>query len=234
MADVDYYQVLGVPRNASKEEIKAAFRKLALQYHPDRNKSPEAEEKFKQISEAYAVLSDDEKRRQYDSMGDYQFNQTFTPEDIFKDFDFERAFKDVGLGDEFEQLFDLFEIDPLRKYRVGGFEKQNIKPMRKDIEGELFLTRKEMENGCYKNFTIEHKEICPKCNGNGIIRTEKRIGSRIEIITRTCDLCRGDGCLNKKIVITITIPSNSYDGKRLRLKGMGECGGDMYVTLKEK
>ena len=230
----DYYEILGVPRNATLDEIKKAYRELALKYHPDRNKSKEAEEKFKEINEAYAVLSDPEKRKQYDSMGEYQFSQMFTPEDIFSDFDFEKAFKDIGLGDEFERLFELFEIDPLIRYRVGDFEERDVKLKRRDIKGELFLTKKEMENGCYKKLTIEHNEICPKCNGNGVIRTEKRIGSRIEIITRTCDLCGGGGCLHKKSVITLTVPKNSYDGKILRLREMGDCGGHLYITLKQK
>src|SRR4030067_2155607 len=80
----DYYEVLGGQRNASKDEIKDVYRKLAMQFHPDRNKSPEAEEKFKEISEAYAVLSDDQKRHQYDALGHPGFDQRYTREDIFR------------------------------------------------------------------------------------------------------------------------------------------------------
>ena len=96
----DYYEVLGVSRNASKDEIKDAYRKLAMQYHPDRNKAPDAEEKFKEISEAYAVLSDDEKRQQYDTLGHPGFDQRYTSEDIFRGADFDSIFRDLGLASE--------------------------------------------------------------------------------------------------------------------------------------
>ena len=95
----DYYQILGVPRNATQEEIKRAYRRLVLKYHPDRNKSKEAEEKFKEINEAYAVLSDPKKRQQYDAMG-ASFHQQYTTEDIFRDFDIGDIFKDFGFSTE--------------------------------------------------------------------------------------------------------------------------------------
>src|SRR3989304_9182943 len=102
----DYYEVLGVPREASKDQIKDSYRKLAMQYHPDRNKAPEAEEKFKEISEAYAVLSDDEKRQQYDRLGHAGFDQRYTREDIFRGADFESIFRDLGFG--FGDIFRSF------------------------------------------------------------------------------------------------------------------------------
>src|SRR3989337_3735261 len=106
----DYYEVLGVKRNASKDEIKDVYRKLAMQFHPDRNKSPGAEEKFKEISEAYAVLSDDQKRVQYDKLGHAGIDNKYTTEDIFKGADFSAFFRDIGFGSGgtgsiFEQLF---------------------------------------------------------------------------------------------------------------------------------
>src|SRR4030065_1496890 len=95
----DYYQILGVEKGAGPEDIKKAYRKLALKYHPDRNpNNGEAEEKFKKISEAYAVLSDPEKRKQYDSFGSDQFSQRFSQEDIFRNFDFSQIFRDLGFG----------------------------------------------------------------------------------------------------------------------------------------
>ena len=98
MSKRDYYDILGVPRNAPKDQIKTEYRKLALKYHPDRNKAPDAEERFKEISEAYAILSDDEKRAQYDSFGHAGIDSRYTPEDIFRGVDFDDIFRDFGFG----------------------------------------------------------------------------------------------------------------------------------------
>jgi curved DNA-binding protein len=98
MSRKDYYSQLGVPRDASQEDIKKAFRKLAMQYHPDRNPTPEAEEKFKELNEAYAVLSDADKRRHYDAIGAEGFGQRFSQDEIFRDFDFSKIFGDMGGG----------------------------------------------------------------------------------------------------------------------------------------
>lgn len=108
MAGRDYYEVLGVQRGATKEQIKNAYRKLALEFHPDRNKSPEAEARFKEISEAYAVLSDDEKRSQYDTHGKEGVYQKYSQEDIFRGVDFGEFFRGMGFGgfnDVFSQFF---------------------------------------------------------------------------------------------------------------------------------
>src|SRR5438132_2065812 len=105
----DYYDVLGVQKGAGKDEIKSAYRKLALQYHPDRNKSPEATERFKEISEAYAILSDDEKRNQYDQFGRAGIYERYNAEDIFRGADFDSIFRDIGgIGGIFEQILRGF------------------------------------------------------------------------------------------------------------------------------
>src|SRR3989454_5160135 len=105
----DYYDVLGVPKGAGKDEIKSAYRKLALQYHPDRNKAPEATERFKEISEAYAILSDDEKRNQYDKFGRAGIYERYNTEDIFRGADFDSVFRDIGgMGGIFEQILRGF------------------------------------------------------------------------------------------------------------------------------
>src|SRR4030066_1005692 len=104
----DYYEVLGVQKTASKDGIKDAYRKLALQYHPDRNKASDAEEKFKEISDAYAVISDDGKRAQYDQLGHAGFDQRYTQEDIFRGADFESIFRDLGGGRGPRDIFNFF------------------------------------------------------------------------------------------------------------------------------
>ena len=101
----DYYEVLGVQKGASKDEIKDTYRKLAMQFHPDRNKDVGAEDRFKEISEAYAVLSDDQKRQQYDQLGHSGFDQRYTSEDIFRGADFDSVFRDMGFGDIFRSIF---------------------------------------------------------------------------------------------------------------------------------
>lgn len=234
MGNDDYYHILGVSKNATQDEIKRAYREMALKYHPDRNKSKEAEETFKKINEAYAVLSNPEKRKQYDTLGDYQFEHKFSQEDIFSGFNFEKAFRDAGLEDEFDVLSSLFGVDLLKHSRMQGFNNDVKKSQRKDINGVLSLTKKEMINGCYKKITIEHEELCPKCNGLGVIRSERHLGNHVEIISTTCDVCGGERCVHKKMIISMRIPSKSYENKILRLKGMGDCGGDMYIRLNEK
>jgi curved DNA-binding protein len=123
---VDYYKVLGVERGASADEIKKSYRKLALKYHPDRNKEKDAEAKFKEISEAYAVLSDDEKRRQYDVVGDTRFHQQYSSEDIFRGTDFSSIFSDFDLGGAggFETIFGrMFGGGGGGSFGSGGFRR---------------------------------------------------------------------------------------------------------------
>jgi curved DNA-binding protein len=120
MAKSDYYQMLGVARDASQDDIKKAFRKLAMQYHPDRNPTPEAEEKFKELNEAYAVLSDPEKRKQYDTFGAEGFGQRYSQEDIFRQFDFSSIFGDMGGGGGGFDFSSLFGGGRGRKGGGGG------------------------------------------------------------------------------------------------------------------
>ncbi len=210
MAEQDYYQLLGVGRDASPDEIKKAYRKLALKYHPDKAKGDkkQAEEKFKQISEAYAVLSNPEKKKQYDQFGSQGFRERFTQEDIFKGFDFSDMF-DVGLSEGiFSRLFGGLgggrgRQPRTRVYRYGGPEGFGGQPPMKgqDLQVEVPITLHEMAFGTEKVVAVPH-----------------------------------NGQMDK---ISVKIPPGALPGKRLRVSGKGLPGpmggppGDLYVRLKE-
>jgi molecular chaperone DnaJ len=244
----DYYEVLGVSKNASKDEIKDAYRKLAMQFHPDRNKAPEAEEKFKEISEAYAVLSDDEKRQQYDTLGHAGFDQRYSPEDIFRGADFESIFRDLGFG--FGGFGDIF-----RTIFGGGFgggfgERIN---RGQDLVYDLEITLEEAAKGTEKEIVVPRTEkcevcggsgaspgtspiTCPKCNGSGRVRNMRRSNFAMyvqvtpcsncrgkgKIIETPCEKCRGTGLVKKRRKISVKIPMGIDEGYQLRLRGEGE------------
>jgi molecular chaperone DnaJ len=256
----DYYEVLGVPKGADKDQIKDAYRKLAMQFHPDRNKSPEAEEKFKEISEAYAVLSDDQKRQQYDSLGHSGFDQRYTEEDIFRGADFNSVFRDSGFdfGDIFRQIFG------------GGFgggygERVN---RGQDLLYDLNITLEEAAKGTEKEIEIPRTEkcdvcggsgaapgsqarTCPRCNGQGKVQHMRRsaFGMFVQVtlcpecrgkgrlIDSPCRNCRGSGLVRKRRKITVNVPVGIDEGYQLRLRGEGENvsnggePGDLYVLV---
>jgi len=244
----DYYEVLGVQRNASKDEIKDAYRKLALQYHPDRNKAPDAEEKFKEISEAYAVLSDDEKRQQYDMLGHAGFDQRYTTEDIFRGADFDSIFRDLGFG------FG----DILRRFFGGGFgggfggfgERIN---RGQDLVYDLEVTLEEAARGAEKEIEVPRTEkcevcngsgaapgtsprTCPRCNGAGKIQHMRKSSFAMyvqvtpcstcrgkgTIIDSPCRNCRGTGLVKRRRRISVKVPVGIDEGYQLRLRGEGE------------
>ncbi|MFA4901351.1 MAG: DnaJ C-terminal domain-containing protein [Desulfobaccales bacterium] len=211
MADIDYYQILGVSRDATADEIKKAYRKLAMKYHPDKAKGDkkQAEEKFKQISEAYAVLSNPEKKKEYDEFGSQAFRSKFSQEDIFKGFDFSEVF-DFGISDNiFSRIFGGLggggqPRGRSRIYRYGGpegYQGQVQAPQGQDLQVEMPITLHEMAFGTEKLVSFSH---------NG--QVEK---------------------------ISVKIPPGSLPGKKLRLTGkgspspMGGQPGDLYVKLKE-
>ncbi len=246
----DYYEILGVPRNATLEEIKKAYRELALKYHPDRNKSKEAEEKFKEINEAYAVLSDPEKRRQYDMYGPSGFGQRYSEEDIFRGFNFEDIFRDLGINFGFdvsdfegEDIFDLFQGQGRRRSANVG----------QSILYRLDITLEEAARGTEKEIRFRHIKKCPHCNGTGaepnaklikcpecngrgvIVTTRNTFFGRIQtsatcprcegsgkIYDKPCKVCNGTGGVVSEEKVVVKIPSGITDGARLRLRGMGD------------
>ncbi len=157
MAETDYYKHLGVERNASDEEIKKAYRKLAMKYHPDHAKGDKAaEEKFKQISEAYAVLSDKEKRKQYDTFGSSGFHQRYSQEDIFKGFDFSNIFEDLGLGG-FSGNRMHFSFGGGGGSPFGGYQRAMRPSKGADLVYEIPLTLREIFSGTTKTVSFSHK-----------------------------------------------------------------------------
>jgi len=246
----DYYEVLGVSKNASKDEIKDAYRKLAMQYHPDRNKAPDAEEKFKEISEAYAVLSDDEKRQQYDLLGHAGFDQRYTAEDIFRGADFESIFRDIGFG-----FGDLFRTFFGGGFGVGGFRERINRGQ--DLVYDLEITLEEAAKGTEKEIEVPRTEkcevcggscggsgaspgtsprTCPKCNGAGKVQHMRKSSFAMyvqvtpcstcrgkgKIIDSPCNNCHGTGLVKKRRKISVKIPVGIDEGYQLRLRGEGE------------
>jgi len=181
----DYYDVLGIQRSAGKEEIKNSYRKLALQYHPDRNKSPGAEEKFKEISEAYAVLSDDEKRKRYDTYGHVGAEEVFRGSEA----NFDEVFKDIGFGgfrDIFEQIFGSrggfgnAANDPFGfGFSFGGGRRKG-----RDIIYDVELSLEEVLKGRKDEIELPKLEKCSNCGGGGAAPGTK---------PRKCTVCNGQG-----------------------------------------
>ncbi|MBI5253648.1 MAG: molecular chaperone DnaJ [Euryarchaeota archaeon] len=257
----DYYDVLGVGRNTSKEDIKKAYRRLAMQYHPDRNKSPDAGEKFKEISEAYGVLSDDAKRQQYDTFGHAGIGERYTQEDIFRGINFEDIFRDIGFGfGGVDSIFDIF-FGGRRRYKTGPRKGA-------DLAYELEITLEEAASGVSKKIEFHRTGVCstcngtgakpgtspkacPSCNGSGQISQTRRTPFGHFTSITTCSRCRGEGkiievpctvCGGRGAVqiprsISVKIPPGVEEGSRLRIAGEGEAGergaqpGDLYVIM---
>jgi molecular chaperone DnaJ len=254
----DYYEVLGVPHEATKEEIRKAYRKLALKYHPDRNKEPDAADKFKEISEAYAILSDDQKRAQYDQFGHAGISGRYTAEDIFGGINFEDILRGVGLGG-FGSIFDFFTG---RRGRSAPGQTAAI-----DLRYDMEVTLKEAATGIEKEISLKRDEQCSHCGGKGAepgtpLNACTNCGGRGElrqvqqtmfgqvIRVGTCPTCQGRGqiaetrcseCKGKRTVkekrsIRVQIPPGIESGSMLRLKNQGASHdggrpGDLYVVV---
>ncbi len=252
MAKKDYYEILGVGKNASQDEIKKAFRHLARKWHPDLNQDNKgAEEKFKEVNEAFQVLGDEQKRSQYDQFG----HSAFKPEDFtgFRNSSFDDLFRDFGFGD----IFDVFsEFGNKEKARVGA-----------DLRYDIEISLEEAFNGLTTKIEFPHLAICvtckgtgakpgflktcPDCNGNGEIRriqksmfgqivtvtTCRKCSGTGNIATKPCEICNGKGKVKKIKKIEVKIPKGINNGQHLRIAGEGEEGnnggppGDLYVVV---
>lgn len=256
MASKDYYEVLGLQKGASDDEIKRAYRKLAMKYHPDKNQgNKEAEDKFKDINEAYQVLSDPEKKSRYDQFGTADFDGGFGSGG-YGGFD---GFDMGGFGDIFESFFG----------GGGSSSRRRNGPAKgADIEYTLNLTFEESVFGVEKEITITRSEnceecsgtgakpgtapkTCPTCNGAGQVRVQRqtplgsfvstttcdRCGGKGTIVEAPCTSCSGRGKLRKSRKITVNIPAGVDTGNVMPLRGQGEHGsnggpaGDLYVRI---
>ena len=254
----DYYATLGVSRNASDEEIKKAYRRLARRYHPDVNKTdPSAESKFKEITEAYEVLSDPNKRHQYDQFG---FVGSSASSSGFGGFE-----ADFG----FDNLFDMFFGDFGR--RTSQTQTRSSARAGSDLAFKLTIDLKEAAFGVEKEISVVRPVTCPECHGSGaasgsspstckvcggtgVTQTSQQtiFGSFTrtitcsncygngQVISKPCSRCRGEGRISKSEKVKLKIPAGITEGSRLRLAGKGEAGfrggrsGDLYVTISIK
>jgi molecular chaperone DnaJ len=252
MTKADYYEILGVKRDVSPDDLKKAFRHLARKYHPDLNKgSKEAEEKFKEINEAYQVLSDPQKKAQYDQVGHAEFR----PGDAasYKPPSYDDLFRDFGLGD----IFDAYTGGSRKTRRRAGA----------DLRYDLEISQTDAFYGTKNSVSVPHQyectschgtgaqpgslRECPSCHGTGEIRSTRKAGGRLmtnvaqcadcggtgRIIEKACMTCHGSGILQKTRKIEITIPRGVEDGQFLRIAGEGEPGenqgppGDLYAVV---
>ena len=252
MPPKDYYEVLGVPRNVNGEEIRKAFRKQAMEFHPDRNKNPGAEEQFKEINEAYQVLSDTKKRAQYDAHGHAGVNGNGG---------FDRPFEGYDVFGGFGDIFDSFFGD------AGGRRAQQAQ-RGGDLEKQVVLSFPESVFGAEREVEVARLERCEKCSGAGnepgtdvntcatcrgsgqVRRTQRSVFGQFAQIT-ACTTCRGSGktfahpCSDcqasgmrrRQRKIAVTIPAGVEHGMQVRLTGEGDMGsrggpaGNLYVSL---
>ncbi|AGA58510.1 chaperone protein DnaJ [Thermobacillus composti KWC4] len=248
----DYYEVLGVDRNASAEEIKKAYRSLARKLHPDVNKAPDAEERFKEVKEAYDVLSDEQKRAQYDRYGHIDPNQGFGGGFSGADFG--------GFGDIFDMFFG------------GGSRRDPNAPQRgSDLQYTMTIEFKEAVFGVEKDITIPRTETCDTCRGSGARPGTKpetcsvcrgtgqqeivqntpfgrivnrrlcpQCGGNGRVVRDKCATCRGTGKVKRQRTIHVRIPAGVDEGAQIRLSGEGEAGsrggppGDLYIVIRVK
>ncbi len=258
MAKRDYYEVLGVIKSASPEEIKKAYRKSALKYHPDKNKGDKAaENKFKEAGEAYHVLSDKERRTSYDQFGHAAFDGA-GGRGGFSNFDFSSTFSDIFGSDIFDDFFEGFGgTRGRRQRRPSNFRGE-------DLRYDLSISLEEAYHGKKQEISFSSSDKCLKCDGYGAEPGSKPIDCSMcggqgkirsnqgfftiqqtcpecsgsgEQISSSCKECRGAGKKQTKRKISTNIPKGVDDGTRIRLSGKGEAGikgggdGDLYIFI---
>lgn len=251
----DYYEVLGVSKNATESEIKSAFRKLAKKYHPDVSKEENAAELFKEVQEAYAVLSDPDKRKQYDQFGHSAFTNNNGGFSGFEGFDFQ------NMSDIFDNIFDGMGFGSSRSRYSNANSKRKgadiLKEITIDFDEAVYGTKKDIKidvdeecSECHGKGGFNEKH-CPECHGTGTITSEQRtiFGSFLSKTTcpyckgngvvyeKKCTECNGKGKITSRKTITITVPAGIDNENRLRISGKGSAGinggpnGDLYIEF---
>jgi molecular chaperone DnaJ len=253
----DYYEVLGLQKGASESEIKSAFRKKAMKYHPDKNSGDkEAEEKFKEVNEAYSVLSDPDKKNKYDRFGHAGVDPN-------------AGFGGGGFGaGGFEDIFDMFG----GMFGGGGSSRRRNGPMKgRDLQQDVIISFEEAAFGVKKNVQVSKyikcekcngtgaeegtsKKTCSTCNGTGEVRTTQRTpfgqfqsvspcqscGGTGQVIEKPCSECSGSGKVRKTVTISVDIPAGVDNESVISIRGQGEPGsnggpnGDLYVVIRVK
>ena len=253
----DYYEILGVSKDASKDEIKSAFRKRARQLHPDVNKAPDAEEKFKELGKAYETLSDDNKRATYDRYG----------EDGLKNAGFDTGGPFAGGFGDLNDIFESF-VGGFGGFGFGGMHDPNAPQRGDDLRYDVKIKFEDAVFGLDKEIKFQHLEVCPDCNGTGaqkgsqpktcpqcngagqvqtVARTPLGSFSQIsvcprchgsgQVIDNPCKTCSGQGQVNKERTVSIKIPAGVDNMSKMRVSGEGDCGinggpnGDLFVVI---
>jgi len=258
MTKRDYYEILGLSKSASKDEIKKAYKKLAIKHHPDKGGDAE---KFKELSEAYAVLSDENKRKQYDQFGHAGFDQRFSQEDIFRGADFSSIFDEIfgnsGFGGS---IFESFFGSQRRRGEERGQDlsceiEVSFEDAVKGVSREIKLPISEACKEC-KGSGAENNDFleCKECHGAGQIRKDRRTlfgvfssitqceecNGRGKIVRSRCKECKGSGIITEEKKMKVDIPAGIDNNNQIRLSGRGDVNslgrnpGDLYIIVKVK